>query len=322
MELVERYLQSVEVELGTPDKADIIRELRSNFLDEIENINTSENSLDFDDASALVLKKYGHPVQVAQSFEPKAPLVAGVDMPFYKTILLNAAILVFLLALVKSLSVLISADSVNPISFLFIIFGSFLDNIAMVLIVITLIFYYLGKDGAIQKWRYRYWQPQTLPKNPKYKTSTSDSMTDLTTSLFLLLVVWIPLWMSQDSQQNLIVVLADNNEHWRYVLTVLCALSITHSLYRFTQHSWSKLSLRTYVVDNALFAIVFFIMASEAPLFIINPGLVLALAVEHPDSLRWAKEFLMNGVSWTLMAIGALAAGVALYYGWLLTKLK
>jgi hypothetical protein len=320
MELVERYLQSVEAELSTPHKADIIRELRGNILDEIESGNTAKANAD--DQVTLVLIKHGHPAQVAQSFEPIAPLVASVDMPFYKTVLWSGAILVFLLALVKSLSVLISADSINPIRFLFIILGTFLDNIGIVVIGITLLFFYLGKQGVIQKWRYRNWLPKDLPKNPSVKTSISDSITDITTSLFLLLIVWIPLWMSQEVQQDLIFVLAQDKQYWRYVISVLCVLSIMHNLYRFTQHSWRKPSLAVYVLDNALFAIIFFAMASETTLFILNQDLAITMSADNPDRLRWAKAFLDAGVSGVLMVIGATAAGIAGYYGWLMTKLK
>jgi hypothetical protein len=322
MELIERYLESLKAELTSPDKDDIVRELRANLLDELESQKMANKDLNIDEQVVLLLKQYGHPIQVAQGFEPKAALVASADMPFYKKMLWGGAVLVFLFAVLKSISALISGDSINPISFLFIILGSFLDNIGIAVIVITLVFYYLGKDGAIQKWRYSNWQPETLPKNPSYKTSISDSVTDLITSLFLLLLVWIPIWMSQDAQQDLIIVLAQDQQHWRYVLSVVCILSIVHSLYRFTQHSWSKSSLAVYVVDNALFALVLFAMASQTTLFEINQDVALAMSVENPESFRWIQELLSTSVNWVLMVVGAIAASVAFYYGWLLSKLK
>ncbi len=127
--------------------------------------------------------------------------------------------------------------------------------------------------------------------------------------------------MSKEAQQDLVFVLASDKQYWRYILTALCILSIMYSLFRFTQHSWSKFTLGAYVVDNALFAIVFFVMASETNLLSLNQDAAI-ISPDNPNSVRWATEFVTNGISWTLMIIGTIAAGIAGYYGWLLTKLK
>jgi hypothetical protein len=79
--------------------------------------------------------------------------------------------------------------------------------------------------------------------------------------------------------------------------------------------------LLAYIFDNALFAIVFFVMALQPDLLIINVDLTTMLA-ENPEGFRWAKAFLDTGLKYVLIVTGVIAASVAIYYCWLLSKLK
>ena len=320
MELLERYLGHVNTELSSPNSQEIIRELKSNILDEIDSIEMTNKTTVSDSQLAEVLKGFGHPVQVAQRYEPQAALVAGADMPFFKTILWHGTGIVFVFALLNSTGNLINVDSINPIRFLLQTLFSFLDNIGLMLIVITVVFYYLGKTGNLQQRRYQNWSPNNLAKNPSAKLKLSDAVTDLSTSAFILLILWTPLWMSTESQQSLLISLASENEYWRYILTALSLLSIIFALYRLTQQSWSKSTLGIYIVDHALFAVAFLVMASQSDFFVLLPDTLAEADIN--TNWHWFKDYIGTTIHWSFTIIGVIAGGSAAYYAWLLTKLK
>lgn len=265
MELLERYLAAVAAELPADKQHDIIRELRANLLDQIEA--QQQDGLPDDQQLSQLLLQQGHPIDVAQRFAPSAPLIASEDMPLYKTVLWHGAALMAVIALLKSLGGLVLADSINPVRLLLQLGFSFIDNFATLLLVVTAIFYGAGQAGWTKEWRQRQWHPARLPRYPLARIKLSDSITDLTSALFLLLLLWTPLWLSVEAQQHLPVRLADGMEHWRYLLTVFAALSAVFACYRLTQLSWQRWSKWVYILDHLVFAVIFAAMALKGGVF-------------------------------------------------------
>lgn len=265
MELLERYLAAVAAELPADKQHDIIRELRANLLDQIEA--QQQDGLPDDQQLSQLLLQQGHPIDVAQRFAPSAPLIASEDMPLYKTVLWHGAALMAVIALLKSLGGLVLADSINPVRLLLQLGFSFIDNFATLLLVVTAIFYGAGQAGWTKEWRQRQWHPARLPRYPLARIKLSDSITDLTSALFLLLLLWTPLWLSVEAQQHLPVRLADGMEHWRYLLTVFAALSAVFACYRLTQLSWQRWSKWVYILDHLVFAAIFAAMALKGGVF-------------------------------------------------------
>lgn len=265
MELLERYLAAVAAELPADKQHDIIRELRANLLDQIEA--QQQDGLPDDQKLSQLLLQQGHPIDVAQRFAPSAPLIASEDMPLYKTVLWHGAALMAVIALLKSLGGLVLADSINPVRLLLQLGFSFIDNFATLLLVVTAIFYGAGQAGWTKEWRQRQWHPARLPRYPLARIKLSDSITDLTSALFLLLLLWTPLWLSVEAQQHLPVRLADGMEHWRYLLTVFAALSAVFACYRLTQLSWQRWSKWCYIADHLIFAVIFAAMALKGGVF-------------------------------------------------------
>jgi hypothetical protein len=265
MELLERYLAAVAAELPLDKQQDIIRELRANLLDQIE-AQQQNGPLDETQLSQLLLQQ-GHPVDMAERFVPSAPLVAGEDMPLYRTVLWHGAALIAVVALLKSLGGLVLADSINPVRLFLQLGFSFIDSFATLLLVVTAVFYLCGRAGWTKEWRQRQWHPTRLARYPLARIKLSDSVTDLTSALFLLLLLWTPLWLSPEAQQYLPVKLADDMEHWRYLLTFFSALSAGFALYRLTQLSWQRWSKWAYIADHLIFAAIFAAMALTGGVF-------------------------------------------------------
>lgn len=295
MELLERYLAAVAAELPADKQHDIIRELRANLLDQIE-AQQQGATLDEAELSQLLLQQ-GHPVDVAQRFAPSAPLIASEDMPLYKSVLWHGAALMAVIALLKSLGGLVLADSINPVQLVLQLGFSFIDNFATLLLVVTAVFYGAGQVGWTKEWRQRQWHPARLPRYPLARMKLSDSITDLTSALFLLLLLWTPLWLSVEAQQHLPVRLADGMEHWRYLLTCFAALSAGFACYRLTQLSWLRWSKRCYILDHLVFAAIFAAMGLQENVFT-EPEQVT-------DGARFFWTHAAGSISYILLATAA-----------------
>lgn len=82
MDMVERYIAAVQRELPEKKRDDIGRELKANILDQIEALETQQDSVS-DAEVAELLKTMGHPREVALQFCPPTPLVTAELMPLY-----------------------------------------------------------------------------------------------------------------------------------------------------------------------------------------------------------------------------------------------
>ena len=257
MDLLERYLSAIKAELPENKQEEIIRELRANLMDEIEYA-LPENSENLDETKkeqtiSNVLRKHGHPLSVAQQFAPKPPLVASEDMSLYKTVLTHSATILFVFALLMGADRLIEQQSINPLTYLFSAMGRFLDNIGLLLIVVTIGFYQLGKWGYLSKWRAKKFDPALLPKSEAQKIKKSDSISEVTSCLFGLMLLWTPLWMSQNSQDSLLFSFTPSMEHWRIIFTIIFAYTFLAAVYRLFQKQWSKTSLGIYIMEYIVY---------------------------------------------------------------------
>jgi hypothetical protein len=89
MELLDRYITAVNEELDSADKVDLCKEIRANILDELD-----EHEDNGADTLKTILERNGSPAECAQKYAPRAPLIAGENMPLFKTSLKHAAVLV------------------------------------------------------------------------------------------------------------------------------------------------------------------------------------------------------------------------------------
>lgn len=271
-DLVERYIQAVSRYLPEAQQHEITRELRANIMDEIDAQATQPDAVINEQQISDVLSRQGHPQQVAQSFVPQYPLIASEDMSLYKTVVSKGALFLFAYAILTAGRYLVSEQSINGFAFLWVALGSFIDNIGLVLIAITTVFYLLGRGGYLQQWRYPNWTPDTLPAVNAQHISTSDSISDMATSVFGLLLLWTPLWMNEASYQSLIIGIAPNMEQWRWILSIIIVFSFIAALYRLTRTYWSKPSMSIYIAEYLVYiGIMLTLWQSPALVIVTNP---------------------------------------------------
>lgn len=268
MELVDRYIQAVKWSLPKNTQDEIVRELKANLLDEIE-ANTQGNSAD-EKTVTRVLERYGHPQKVAQSFAPQYPLVASEDMPLYKKVITHAMVLLFLFAVVMGSNHLIEEQSVNAFAYLYIVIRNFLDIAALILIAVTLAFYFLGKTGKLQKWRYFNWSLKNLPPLNATYIAKSDSVSEITSAAFGLLILWTSLWMSEEAASKLILELAPEMEHWRWIITIVIVMSLITATYRLFKRFWTKVSLGFYIAEYLVYIFGFLYLSTLPTLVIVT----------------------------------------------------
>ncbi len=276
MNLLDRYILAVEQALPEDKKSEISRELRANLQDEIDAfIDQSETEIPQEDAVAQVLKKYGHPQLTARTFFTEPPLVSGFDMPLYKRVLSHGAAALFVYALLRTVVSMLQDESINPFRLIFQSIGVFIDGLAWLFLALTVAFYYIGKSYNLSQWQYGKWTIDSLPNGPLLKIKTSDTITDLISNSFILLILWTPLWMSDAIYQQQVLALAPSAEYWRIILTVLCVQSLLQALYRFTQSYWDKRTCLAYLGDLLLFAFANLFLAMTDPVLLLNPEIEL-----------------------------------------------
>lgn len=274
MQLIDRYILAVKDALPTDQKEEIGRELKSNLLDEVDAIdqqNHSQNNASTDERLTKVLTKYGSPVLTAQRYYQEPALVAGIDMPLFKKILSHASAALFVFVLLETIVSMLHDDSINPFRLIFQSFFLFIDKVAWVFLIITIGFYYLGKHNNLSQRLYANWSIDKLPKSALLKIKVSDTITDLITNSFVLLLLWTPLWMHDTLQQQQVLSLAPEYEYWRIILTVLCVQSLAQALYRFVLTYWNKKVCLAYLIDLLLFAFAALFLASSDSLLVLNP---------------------------------------------------
>lgn len=293
MEQVERYILAVKQALPADRQEEIGRELKANILDEIDALN--EQNLDAKNNGNTahniksVLNKYGHPETTANRFYQRKALVAGIDMALYKKVLVHGAAFLFVYAIVRTLLSMLHDDSINPLRLVFQPLSIFVDNASLLFLIVTLVFYVAGQSGSVSSWLYKHWSVDKLPPDPSFRISTSDTLTDLITNSFLLVILWTHLWMSDDVYQQQILALAPSAEHWRIILTVLSLQSLLQALYRLTQTHWQRNSYRAYIIDHGVFAIAALWMAVSTPIVVVKDVInanLPTLALAHIASFQ------------------------------------
>jgi hypothetical protein len=154
----------------------------------------------------------------------------------------------------------LQADYFKILQFLLQLLFGFLDTAATAFVVVTLVFYSYSASGADQSWLLsKQWRVQDLPPVSRswQQMSTTDLLTDLTTSAFLLLMLWPSLWMSAETLASTRVMLAPPVQPWVPWISAFLVVSVIANLCWVLRPYWTQLTLSINVVLNLLFCISF-----------------------------------------------------------------
>jgi len=280
MELVQRYIAAVKRELPENKREDIGRELNANILDQLDALAEEKGTLTDADV-AVLLKQMGHPRRVARQFVPPRPLIRLDYMPLYQYTLYMVLGILFLLQIVERTDVWISSSDMGLVRYLTGLAGGFLDDAIFGFASVTLVFWALSRHHlSISADRESDWQPERLPGvGPGWQfIPLQDIFTDLATCLFLLVVIWYPVWMPAEQLESSRFMLSDHAHLYLKRVSPLILLSVVFSLVQLRQRIWSRLLLTA----NVLLSLAFVIAIA---------GLAVSGPVLQFDSTRWQGVF-------------------------------
>ncbi len=276
MTTLDVYINAIAAELPDDTQTEICREIRATLLDHLDERREQQGRELTDEEVAAVLQRWGHPVQVAQRYHTEPALIASEDMPLFRTVLSYGAALIAALAILKSLSGLISAQSINPLQLLVQLGFAFVDMFSTFLLVAIAVFYLLARSGELQKWRQRPWTLADLPKLPQARLTLSDTVSDLVSGLFLVLLLWTGWWMSAERAAELPLQLKPDAAYLRYLLTALGLWTVLCASYRLTRRHWTLSMLRWLLAELTAYLLVVLWIGTQWP--------VLQWSALHPDA--------------------------------------
>ena len=306
MELVDRYISAVQRYLSEEKRHDIGRELKAHLLDQLESQQDELGRQLTGDEVAAALQQWGHPRQVAMKYEPPTPLVSAELMPVYKQTLIYGLGLIFLLQCLASSMLMLQADHFKIIQFILQLIFGFVDTAATVFLVVTLVFYAYSASGTDQSWLLsNRWRVQDLPpvSRPWQQMRTTDLLTDLATSAFLLLLLWPSWWMSAENLASIRVMLAPEIQPWVPLVSALLGVAVLTNLCWVFRPYWSKVTLRINVALNLLFCLCCLVLWSWSTLLVgtENP---LPRLLSIDDLNRVLRGFLLFAGLFCLYEVG------------------
>lgn len=268
MDLVTRYVAAVQRELPDNKREEIGRELKANIMDQLDALAEQQGELSEADISA-VLKKMGRPRTVAQQFVPPQPLIRLGYMPLYQYTLFMVLGILFLLQVLETTINWLSSADMGLIRYLFSLAGGFLDDAIFGFASVTAAFWLMSRQSFETGARDASdWRPDQLPDAGQgwQHISLQDIFTDLATYLFLLVVIWYPVWMPTDQLDSLRFILSEPAHQFLKWVSPLAVLGIAVSVWQLQQRFWSRQMLIANIVVNLALVAATLTLAASGPL--------------------------------------------------------
>ena len=273
MELVNRYIAAVQRELPQAKRDEIGRELNANIMDQLDSLVEQQGQLTDADVAAL-LKKMGHPRTVAQQYVPPQPLISPGYMPLYKNTLFMVLGILFLLQVVDATAAWLGSD-MSFVLYIMRLLNGYVEDVLLGFTTITLAFWLMSRNKPVaQSQCEQNWQPEQLPAvGPHWQhIPLSDIFTDLATYLFLLIVIWYPLWLSPEQLASSRFILSDIAHQLLQWLSPLALLGLANSLWQLRKRLWQRDMLLANIVLNAGFVVAILLLANTSPLLHLEPA--------------------------------------------------
>ena len=280
MELLERYLAAVAEELPADQQADVSRELRANILDQLDALR--ERSPDASDPSLLhsVLLELGPPRAMAQQFHQPRPLILPQHLPIYRNTLFLVIGLLFLINVVHASLAWMASEQMGLLLMLKSIFGGLIRDGSFAFTVISLAFWLMGRnEEPAERASCASWNPDTLPPltRPWQRIDLNDIFSDLATYLFLLIVIWYPMWADLPTSGQL-------SESARLALQLFSPVllaGIALSLWQLLVRVWTRPILQANLLVNALLVVALISLIVSGPLWSDIPEVLQGISPER-----------------------------------------
>lgn len=275
MDLVQRYIAAVQRELPETKRDEIGRELNANIMDQLDALAEQQGELTQADIAA-VLKQMGHPRAVAQQFVPPQPLISPGYMALYINTLYMVLGILFLLQVVDSTSAWLASSQMSLLLYMKSLASGFIEDSLLGFTSITLAFWLMSRNKpAAHNLCEQSWQPEQLPAvGPHWQhISLQDIFSDLATYLFLLIVIWYPLWLPAEQLASSRFLFTDSAHQLLKWASPLALLGIANSLWQLRQRIWYRSMLVANIMLNAAFVAVILLLAVTQPLLQPEPEL-------------------------------------------------
>ena len=273
MDMVERYIAAVQRELPEKKRDDISRELKANILDQIDALESQQGSVS-DAEVAELLKVMGHPRKVALQFCPPTPLVTAQLMPLYLHTLYMVLGVLFVISTVEITGRWLGGAEMSLLLFMKGIASDFLASGYFAFTTITIGFAVMSRSRKKETAEVAgtcKWSPEKLPAAGKswQHISLQNIFSDLATLLFLVMLIWYPLWQPDSGTQSIFTEQALTILRW---FTPVIVIATAHSLWQLRTRLWTRNMLILNIAVSAAFLLV------SAGLLMLSP--VLQINVE------------------------------------------
>jgi hypothetical protein len=177
MELIDRYLQAVNLALPRKQRNDVIKELSDEILSQVEEKETAlGRPLTIAEQAALV-KQFGHPMMLAARYRKQQYLISPAVFPIYWLVLRLVLVVVFFGMAVAAVALAATGQGLGTALWTLARYPiGAISAFAWVTLVFVVLEYFQAKLNFFDKWDAR-----TLPKLSKTppKTSMTESVAAL-----------------------------------------------------------------------------------------------------------------------------------------------
>jgi hypothetical protein len=262
MELLDRYLQSVKWLLPKEQKEDILAELSEDIRSQIDEKEAElGRRLDESDLEAI-LRRWGHPMLVAQRYLPQQHLIGPVWFPVYQFVLKMVGLCYLLPWLLTWLFLVIFVPSYraeHPGLALIGSLESFLLIVVFAFTVITVGFAFAERSKILERWN-----PRKLPveRDPN-RISRSESIGELVGSLVFALW-WVDV-LQLPSIEPLQITLAPIWTPLYWPILLLLLVSVAMAAVNTVRPWWTRFrtSLRLGI-DTVELALICFLLTARS----------------------------------------------------------
>jgi len=197
MELLDRYLQAVKKYLPKNRRDDIAAELRSNILEQVEDKEAELGRPLTIEEEEEMLRKHGHPMQVATRYMPQQQLIGSTVFPYY-WFTLKAALPLALLAytVVMSLTFISQPVTFGRVAAMLFRFPQIALYTAFWITIVFIVMDFAQAKYVKDSHTLYAWSPRKLPPVEPGEDSRSKSVFEVIASglgvLWLLAVPSLP----------------------------------------------------------------------------------------------------------------------------------
>jgi hypothetical protein len=272
MNLIDRYVAEVGKHLPRNQRADIEKEIRSTLLDMLEE--RGQTSPDNEAAVIALLKEYGEPRKVAESYVGPRYLIGPKLFPTFELVVKIVLAVVFgagLLGFAISASITGSLAGPDFLSFLAEFWSDMLGGLFGAFGTVVVIFAVLERvlpAKEIEKETEEGWNPADLTKEPdpnEVKMSESIATIVFTIAGLIILNLFpnvVGIFFGSDGEWTFIPILSDAFfTHYLVWINLLGVLQIAFNLYQLRQKVWTPFTrLCNIFIEVASIALAVFIL--------------------------------------------------------------